>query len=85
MVRDTYPHVRHFDHWVLSHEVKAMKPSPVIYAAAIEHARARPEECFFTDDIPEYVEAAREAGIDSEPFLGYEKLLADLRARGITV
>ena len=62
-----------------------MKPSPAIYAAAIEAARARPEECFFTDDILAYVEGARAAGIDAEQFLGYEKLLTDLRARGIAV
>lgn len=85
MIRETYPHLGHFDHWVLSHEVKAMKPSPAIYAAAIEHARANPEECFFTDDIPEYVAGARAAGIDAEQFLGYEKLLSDLRARGVEV
>lgn len=85
MIRETYPHLGHFDHWVLSHEVKAMKPSPAIYAAAITQARARPEECFFTDDIPEYVAGARAAGIDAEQFLGYEKLLSDLRSRGVEV
>lgn len=85
MIRETYPHLGYFDHWVLSHEVKAMKPSPVIYAAAIEHAKAQPGECFFTDDIPEYVAGARAAGIDAEQFLGYDKLLADLQARGVEV
>lgn len=85
MIRETYPHLGHFHHWVLSHEVGAMKPSPAIYAAAIEHAQARPEECFFTDDILEYVEGARRAGIDAEQFLGYDKLLADLRSRGVEV
>ncbi len=85
MIRENYPHLGHFDHWVLSHEVKAMKPSPAIYAAAIEHAHALPEECFFTDDIPEYVAGARAAGIDAEQFLGYDKLLSDLRTRGVEV
>ncbi len=85
MVRDAYPILRHFDHLILSHEVKAMKPEPAIYAAVLSHAQARPEECFFTDDIPAYVEAARAAGIQAEQFLGHEKLLADLRARGVDV
>jgi putative hydrolase of the HAD superfamily len=81
----TYPILREFDHLVLSHEVKSLKPEPEIYAEAIKQAKARPEECFFTDDIPEYVEGARKAGIQAEQFTGYEKLLADLRARGVEV
>lgn len=85
MVRETYPILGHFDHLVLSHEVKAMKPEPAIYQAALANAEARPEECFFTDDIAAYVEGARTMGIQAEQFLGYEKLLGDLRARGVVV
>jgi putative hydrolase of the HAD superfamily len=85
MVWDAYPILRHFDHLVLSHEVKAMKPEPAIYAAVLANAQAEPGECFFTDDIPAYVEGARRAGMQAEPFLGYEKLLGDLRERGVDV
>ena len=85
MVWERYPILRLFDQLVLSHEVKAMKPEPAIYAAAIEAARARPEECFFTDDIPAYVEGARAAGIQAEPFEGFEKLTRDLSSRGVSV
>jgi putative hydrolase of the HAD superfamily len=83
MVRETYPQLRHFDRWVLSHEVKAMKPSAAIYAAALAHARAEPGECFFTDDVPAYVEGARNAGIDAEQFTGLDALVGHLRARGV--
>jgi glucose-1-phosphatase len=82
-LRRAYPLLRHFHHMVLSYEVGAMKPSPKIYQAAIERAGCRPEECFFTDDIPAYVDAARAAGIDAEPFAGLEKFKRDLSARGI--
>lgn len=85
MVWEAYPILRLFDELVLSHEVKAMKPEPAIYAAAIAAAQAAPGECFFTDDILAYVEGARAAGIQAEQFLGYEKLLGDLRARGVEV
>lgn len=85
MVWNAYPILRHFDRMILSHEVKAMKPDPAIYAAALAQAQAEPGECFFTDDIPAYVEGARRAGIQAEQFLGYEKLLGDLRARGVAV
>jgi putative hydrolase of the HAD superfamily len=85
VVREAYPILGLFDHFILSHEVKALKPDPAIYAAALAAAQAEPGECFFTDDIPAFVEGARRAGMQAEQFLGYEKLLGDLRARGIDV
>lgn len=83
MIRERYPELRHFDAFVLSYEVGAMKPEPRIYAAAIEAGRCAPHECFFTDDIPEYVEGARQAGIDAVVFEGQEALERELRARGV--
>lgn len=76
MVRENYPLLRHFDSYVLSHEVGAMKPSPKIYEAAIAAAQCKAEECFFTDDIPAYVEGARKAGLRSERFESYEQITA---------
>ena len=83
MVRQSYPMLRHFDDLVLSYEVKAMKPSPAIYREAIARAQCRPEECFYTDDIPAYVEGARREGIDAVQFESCTKLERDLAARGI--
>jgi glucose-1-phosphatase len=85
MIRATYPHLRHFHRLVLSHEVKAMKPQPEIYRAAIDAAQCRPEECFFTDDILEYVEGARQMGIDAVQFESREQIERELSARGIAV
>jgi putative hydrolase of the HAD superfamily len=78
-----YPILRHFHRRILSYEVGAMKPSPAIYAAALAAAEADPQECFYTDDIPAYVEAARKAGIDAVQFVSQQQLEADLKARGI--
>jgi putative hydrolase of the HAD superfamily len=83
MIRANYPLVRHFHHLILSYEVKAMKPRPEIYRAAVERAGCRPEECFYTDDIAEYVEGARRLGIDAVQFLSAEQLQGELTARGI--
>jgi putative hydrolase of the HAD superfamily len=83
MIRGAYPHLRHFHRLVLSHEVKAMKPQPEIYRAALEAAQCRPEECFFTDDILEYVEGARLLGIDAVQFESREQIERELSARGI--
>jgi FMN phosphatase YigB (HAD superfamily) len=75
--------LRHFHHFVLSHEVKAMKPDPAIYRAAIEKAGCRPQECFYTDDIPEYVAGARRAGIDAVQFESASQIERELKSRGI--
>lgn len=83
MVREAYPLLRHFDDYVLSYEIGAMKPSPRIYEAAIERARCAPEECFFTDDIPEYVAGAKAAGIDAVQFHSAEQIERELLARGV--
>ena len=83
MLRETYPVLRHFHRLVLSYEVKAMKPRPAIYHAAIERAGCLPGECFYTDDIAEYVEGARREGIDAVQFQSAAQLQEELSRRGI--
>ena len=83
ILRRDYDFLRHFDHQVLSHEVGAVKPSPEIYREAVRLAGCRAEECFFTDDIPEFVEGARREGIDAVRFESPAQVEAELRARGI--
>ena len=83
MLREKYPLLRHFHDLVLSYEVKAMKPDPAIFRAAVERAGCRPEECFYTDDIAEFVEAAKKTGIDAVQFESAEQLQSAMRERGI--
>lgn len=83
MIRERYPILGHFDAFTLSYEVKAQKPDPLIYADAVAKAGCAAEECFYTDDIPAYVEGARAFGIRAEVFEGFEKLKGDLRAAGV--
>jgi len=83
MLRDNYPIFRHFHELVLSYEVGAMKPAPAMYEEALRRARCRPEECFYTDDIAEYVEAARRHGIDAVQFQSAGQIERELRARGV--
>jgi putative hydrolase of the HAD superfamily len=83
MLEQTYPLLRHFHYKVLSHVVGAMKPSPAIYREAIARAECRPEECFFTDDIADYVAAAKREGIDAVQFESSEQIERELRARGV--
>ena len=85
MVQSNYGALlRHFHDLVLSYRVGAMKPDPAIYRAAIERAGCRPEECFYTDDIAEYVAGGRRAGLDAVQFQSAGQIEAELKSRGIT-
>lgn len=83
MLKARYPVFRHFDDFVLSYQVGALKPEPEIYQEAIQRAGCRPDECFFTDDIAVNVEAARNHGMDAVQFLSAEQLEQELKARGL--
>jgi putative hydrolase of the HAD superfamily len=84
LIQEKYGHIlRYFHHHVLSHEVRAMKPNPEIYRAAVEAARCRPEECFYTDDIALFVQGAREFGIDAVQFESCTQLERELEKRRI--
>jgi putative hydrolase of the HAD superfamily len=54
-----------FDAIVLSFEVKAMKPEPAIYAAALEAVGAAAADAVFVDDQAAYCDGARDLGIDT--------------------
>jgi putative hydrolase of the HAD superfamily len=85
MIRGSYALLRQFDHYVLSYEVGALKPSPAIYQEAIRNAGCRAEECFFTDDVADYVEGAKREGIDAVQFRNLDQLQGELNRRGVPV
>lgn len=82
-VRKKYPILKHFDDCVLSFEVGAAKPDPRIYQAALARAGCSPNECFFTDDVPSYVEAAKRAGMEAVQFESVPQLEQAMEALGI--
>ena len=84
-VRKEYDLLGRFDHLVVSCETGAIKPEPAIFEAALAAARCDPQECFYTDDIPEYIETARTYGIDAEVFVDTPTLVEHLARRGIDV
>ena len=67
-VRQKYDILDQFDHLILSYEQGAVKPEEAIYTAAADVIQCSPDECFYTDDISEYVEAARNYGFQAEVF-----------------
>lgn len=84
-VSQNYDVLSRFDDYVTSYEVGAVKPEPAIYEAAKHAIGCAPQECFYTDDIPQYVETAREHGFEAEVFVGAEELIGHLRDRGVSI
>lgn len=77
-----YPVLKLFDHHVLSYKMGVWKPDPQIFHKALEHAQCAPNECFYTDDIPEFIESARQVGLPGEVFTTVPELKKHLRSRG---
>ncbi|MBS0653103.1 MAG: HAD family phosphatase [Verrucomicrobia bacterium] len=77
-----YPVLHLFDGYVLSYEVGARKPEKKIFEKALAIAACRAEDSFYTDDVPEYIEAAKQLNIDAEVFTHHNRLTEHLIARG---
>ncbi len=56
---------RCFDGFLSSCEVGMRKPDPGIFKLAMGVAQAKPEQCYYFDDRPMLVEAARRLGINA--------------------
>jgi len=84
-VRRNWPVLDPFDELVLSYQVGAIKPEAPAYEAALQAIRCRPDECFYTDDVPKYVARGREFGLHAEVFTDADSLRGYLRPHGITV
>jgi len=78
-----YNFLNHFDKLVLSHEAGAIKPEENIYRTVEAFTKKPSNEHFFIDDIPEYVEGAKKCGWGGTQFVGYEKLVTDLKSENI--
>jgi len=77
------PIVKTFDTITTSFEAKSMKPDKGIFLDALNKLNLKPEECFYVDDILEYVEVAKKLGIKAIQFTNAEKFKLDLKNLGI--
>ena len=84
-VRERFDVLKPFDDFVLSCHAGAMKPDAPIFEAALRTIQCDPANCFYTDDIPDYIDAGRKHGLDAEVFFDTEALILQLRQRGIVI
>jgi putative hydrolase of the HAD superfamily len=82
-VRTRFPEILFFDHYVLSYELKLLKPDPAIYLAAARLAGTSPQECVFIDDMEENIAGAVAAGFSGIHYTPATDLAAELRKLGL--
>lgn len=84
-IRTNFDILNDFDAFTTSYEAGALKPDQAIYLNALSKANCAPEECFYTDDIPAYVAAARTHGIHAEVYSETHHTREALRLLGVRV
>ncbi len=57
------------DRLFLSYQIGSRKPDPAIYRHVLDSLGVAGGECFFIDDRPENIEAARDEGIEAHIFI----------------
>ena len=82
-VRRTFPAIDLFDGFILSYELKMLKPDPAIYLAAARVAGCEPGACVFIDDMEENVAAAAATGLAGVHYTPETDLAAELRKLGL--
>ncbi|WP_165245922.1 HAD family hydrolase [Paludisphaera soli] len=73
----------HFEHFVLSHEVQAMKPSREFFDACTRAVGAPAGSCLFIDDVEENIQGARDAGLIGVVYRDADQLARELREHGV--
>lgn len=78
---ETFPQARErfevlqlIDKYVVSGDVKLIKPDPRIFQLLMNRYGLKTEECTFVDDNPDNVEAAKKLGMQGVVFKGVESL-----------
>lgn len=80
------PGSEYLDGFLVSADVKLLKPQHEIYEQLFETFDLKPEECFFIDDSPGNIDGAFAVGMQGAVFFGdMKRLRRELRDAGIPV
>jgi putative hydrolase of the HAD superfamily len=74
-----------FDHIFNTAELGVCKPDPAVYRQVLDLLSLPGDQVVFTDDLPDWAEAATSVGMHGIPFTGIPALRARLRALGVDV
>lgn len=78
LARKKFEILQMIDNYVVSGDVKLVKPDPAIFRLALDRFGIRADETTFIDDNPDNVEAAKRLGMDGIVFTNAASLRAEL-------
>lgn len=78
LARKKFEILQMIDNYVVSGDVKLVKPDPAIFRLALNRFGIRADETTFIDDNPDNVEAAKRLGMDGIVFTNAASLRAEL-------
>ncbi len=82
-LQERFKFLDNFDAWALSYEVEATKPSTKIFQELINKSVVKPEEIVFADDNNDNLEGAKQVGIQTFLYEGFDKFLEKLQDLGV--
>lgn len=82
-IKDRFVFLEYLEDYVLSGQVKIVKPSPEIFTILLERIGLPAAECLFIDDSAVNIQAAADLGIQTILFQSAGQLSADLAKRNI--
>ena len=74
-----------FDAAIFSYNVGASKPSRIIFQELVKKSGVQAEEIVFADDNPDNLAGAKEVGVATFLYEGFDKFLEQLRLSGVKV
>jgi putative hydrolase of the HAD superfamily len=80
--RKNFAWLRHFDHQLLSCELRLIKPDAAIFTRTIERIGLPPQQTLFVDDREPNIQAAQAIGLKAFHFRGVEDLRTELEGIG---
>ena len=81
--QEVQPALAQFDDAILSYRQGVLKPSATFFERGLQELGATLDQCFFTDDRQDNVEAARRTGIEAVRFESVPGLEAHLKSTGL--
>ena len=83
LTRQRFDFLTLFDGVIVSGDERLVKPDPAIFQLLLDRYGLRAADCFFIDDSPANVEAARALGMTAHRFSGASSLRAELEELGL--
>ncbi len=75
--------MKHFTGFFPSHQVGHRKPNPAMFQHVLKEIKLKPEETVFIDDIIEFVDSAKQLGMNAIQFTTRKHLEVELQKLGV--